>query len=44
MDTQISFRIFIELEIKYTTDTAKSSLYIGLHLEMDSEGRLATKL
>jgi hypothetical protein len=34
----------IELEIKDTTDTDTSALYIGLHLEIDSEGRLRTKL
>ena len=34
----------IELEIKDTTDTDTSASYIGLHLEIDSEGRLRTKL
>ena len=34
----------IELEIKDTTDTDKSASYLGLHLEIDSEGRLRTKL
>ena len=30
----------IELEIKDTTDTDTSASYIGIHLEIDSEGRL----
>ena len=34
----------IELEIKDTTDTDRSALYLVLHLEIDSEGRLRTKL
>ena len=34
----------IEFEIKETTDTDTSASYIGLHLEIDSEGRLRTKL
>jgi hypothetical protein len=34
----------IELEIKDTTDTDQSALYLDLHLEIDSEGRLRTKL
>jgi hypothetical protein len=34
----------IELEIKNTTDTDRSASYIELHLEIDSEGRLRTKL
>ena len=33
-----------ELEIKETTDTDKSASYLGLHLEIDSEGRLRTKI
>jgi hypothetical protein len=33
-----------ELEIKDTTDTDTSASYIGLHLAIDSEGRLRTKL
>jgi len=38
-------RIFpIELEIKDTTDTARSASYLDLHLEIDSECRLRTKL
>ena len=40
----IDDRIYpIELEIKYTTDTDRSASYLGLHLEIDSEGRLRTK-
>jgi len=40
-----SDRIYpIELEIKDTTDTDKSASYLGLHIEIDSEGRLRTKL
>ena len=34
----------IELEIKDTTDTDRSASYIDLHLKIDSEGRLRTKL
>jgi hypothetical protein len=34
----------IELEIKDTTDTDRSASYFDLHLEIDSEGRLRTKL
>ena len=34
----------IELEIEDTTDTDRSASYPDLHLEIDSEGRLRTKL
>jgi hypothetical protein len=34
----------IEHEIKDTTDTDRSASYLDLHLEIDSEGRLRTKL
>ena len=34
----------IELEIKNTTDAAKSVSYLDLHIEIDSDGRLKTKL
>ena len=34
----------IELEIKDTTDTDRSASYLDIHLEIDSEGRLRTKL
>ena len=34
----------IELEIKDTTDTDRSASYLDLHLEIDSEGWLRTKL
>ena len=34
----------IELEIKDTTDTDRSVSYLDLHLDIDSEGRLRTKL
>ena len=34
----------IELEIKVTTDTDMSASYLDLHLEIDSEGWLRTKL
>ena len=34
----------IELQIKDTTDTVKSASYLDLHLEIDNEGRLKTKL
>ena len=33
-----------ELEIKDTTDTDTSASYLDLHLKIDSEGRLRTKL
>jgi hypothetical protein len=34
----------IELEIKDTTDAARSTSYLDLHLKIDSEGQLRTKL
>ena len=34
----------IELEIKDTRDTDRSVSYLDLHLDIDSEGRLRTKL
>ena len=34
----------IELEIKDTKDTYRCASYLDLHLEIDSEGRLRTKL
>jgi hypothetical protein len=34
----------IELEIKDTTDTDRSASYLDLHLEIDSERQLRTKL
>jgi hypothetical protein len=34
----------IELEIKDTTDTDRSASYLDLHLKIDREGRLRTKL
>jgi hypothetical protein len=34
----------IEFEIKDTTYTDRSASYLDLHLEIDSEGRLRTKL
>ena len=34
----------IELEIKDTTENDRSASYIELHLKIDSEGRLRTKL
>jgi hypothetical protein len=34
----------IEPEIKDTTDTDRSASYLDLHLEIDNEGRLRTKL
>ena len=34
----------IELEIKDTIDTARSVSYLNLHIEIDSEGQLKTKL
>jgi hypothetical protein len=33
-----------ELEIKDTTDTNRPASYLDIHLEIDSEGRLRTKL
>jgi hypothetical protein len=34
----------IDLEINDTTDTDSSASYLDLHLEIDNEGRLRTKL
>ena len=34
----------IELEVKDTTDTDASASYLDLHLEIDNEGRLKTKV
>ena len=34
----------IELEIKETTDTVMSVSFLDIHFEIDSEGRLRTKL
>ena len=34
----------IKLEIKDTTDTDRSALYLDLHIEINIEGRLRTKL
>ena len=34
----------IELEIKETSDTARSASYLDLHLEIDNDGRLRTKI
>ena len=43
--TFIIYRIYlIELEMKDTTDTDRFALYLDLHLEIDNEGRLRTKL
>ena len=38
------FGDFVELEIKHTTDIDRSASYLDLHLEIDSEGLLRTKL
>ena len=38
------FGDFIEVEIKDTTDTVTSASYLDLHLEIDSDGRIRTKL
>jgi len=39
------YRIYtIEFEIKYTTYTDRSASYLNLHLEIDGEGLLRTKL
>ena len=37
-------RLSIVLEIKDTTDTARTASYLDIHLEIDSEGRLRMKL
>ena len=34
----------LSLKIKDTTDTDRSASYLDLHLEIDSEGRIRTKL
>ena len=36
--------VILELEIKDTTDTDRAASYLDLHLEIDSECRLRTKL
>ena len=41
---QLSSLAPIELEIKDTTDTDRSASYLDLHLEIDSERRVRTKL
>ena len=38
------FGDFVDLEIKDTTDTDTSASYLDLHLKIDREGRLRTKL
>ena len=40
----MSIELPIELEIKDTTDTARSALYLDLHLEIDRAGQSRTKL
>ena len=41
----VTVRLYpIELEIKDTTYTVKSASYLDIHLEIDNEGRLKTKL
>jgi hypothetical protein len=35
---------FMDLQIKDTTDTDRSASYLDLHLKINSEGRLRTKL
>ena len=40
----IDFVYPIELDIKDTTDTDRSGTYLDIHLEIDSEGWLRTKL
>ena len=42
--TLIKDDYFIELEIKDTTDTYRSASYLHLHLEIDNDDRLRTKL
>ena len=34
----------IELEMKYTTEITRSTLYLDQHIDSDSEGRLRAKL
>ena len=43
-DDFVDYIYSIELEIKNTTDTDMSDLYLDLHLQIDSEGRLKTNL
>ena len=46
-DNQSTYDIYpIEVEIKYTTvtDTCRPASYLDLYLDIDSEGRLRTKL
>ena len=43
-ESNIIIFIYIIQSIKDTTDTVKSASYLDLHLEIDNEGRLETKL
>ena len=38
------FGDFVELEVRNTTDTDRSVSYLDIHIEIDSERRLRTKL
>ena len=33
-----------EMEVKETTDTASSALFLDLHLEFDDSGQISTKM
>ena len=43
-DVLSRFGDFVELEIRDTTNIDRSASYLDIHLEIDSEGRLRTKL
>ena len=43
-DNYVDIIYSIELEIKYTTDIARYTSYLDLHIDNDSEGRVREKL
>ena len=43
VDDFVDFIYAIELETKHFTDTEKSTSYLDLHLDIDSEGLLRTE-
>ena len=44
VDDFVDYIYDIELEIKHSTDTGKSTSYLDLHLDIDSEGPLRTEI
>ena len=43
VDDYVDCIYVIEFEVKDTTDTARSTSYLDLHLDIDSEGSLRTE-